>query len=196
MITTLISNYEVILECRYEDVSIPVIWLHWVRYGALCSTPSRDTKLRSCMANSQYQLWSPMRSQLIVGEPDSHSHNADTTHLEAAWDMLSAVEWSLLRGITVPDSQQHLMWTVTVLEVQELSSVKCIHQQRRLQTVKSGHSEVMANAHSDESERLIAKWPSPKRSQLHDGNSEIHSCWSKSNVRIKPHQSIRHLKNP
>jgi len=57
-------------------------------------------------------------------DPESHRYNGDTTH--ALRDLSLAVQRSVKRGITVPESQQPLPQTLTVLEVQEWSTENCI----------------------------------------------------------------------
>ena len=79
----------------------------------------------------------------------------------------------------MPDSQQPLPRTITVPEVQERSTVKRIHQKRRL-AAKSACRDVMANAPTDESRSRMRKSQSRMRSRLSLDNPEIHSCYLKS----------------
>jgi hypothetical protein len=103
-----------------------------------------------------------MRSRLGFGDPESHGYNADTAPDEAVCEKSSAEQRSLKWGTTVPVLQQPLPQTITVPEVQERSTVKRIHQCRRLavanaegeestNVLRSVPREVMANAPTDES---------------------------------------------
>jgi hypothetical protein len=64
----------------------------------------------------------------IPNQIPSHSYNVDTA--QAVRDLSLAERRSLKRGMTVPELQQPLPRTITVPEVQERSTVKCIHHQR------------------------------------------------------------------
>jgi len=72
----------------------------------------------------------------------------------------------------VPDSQQPLTRTITVSEVQQRSTMKRIHQFRRLITAKSAPRDVMANAPSDQSRPHMSKLQSPMRSRLSLGDPD------------------------
>jgi len=109
-------------------------------YSEHYSALFRDTELCSYITQFQCRIWSQMRSQLSLGDPESHSYNADTAHLETVWDKLSAEQRSLKRGMTVLDSQRPLPQTITVPELQERSTMKRIHQKRRW--VNKPHTQV------------------------------------------------------
>jgi len=82
--------------------------------------------------------------------PESHSYNTDTAHLEAVRDKSSAEQQSSMRRMTVLDSQRPLPRPITVPEMQEQSTMNCIHQYRRLAVVQCACREAMANAPTDE----------------------------------------------
>jgi len=67
-----------------------------------------------------------------------HSYNADTA--QPVEDKPLAEQWCLKRGMTVPESQQPLPRTITVPDMQEVSTVKHIYQSRRL-AAASAHGE-------------------------------------------------------
>jgi len=66
------------------------------------------------------------RPNTISNQILSHSCNADTAQAELDYSL--AEQQSLKRGMTVPESQQPLLRTITVLEVQEQSTMKRIDQ--------------------------------------------------------------------
>ena len=163
-ITTLISNYEFLWngDMHVYDV-LPAVWSHRVRYRALF----RDAELNSYMPELQCRVRSRIRSRLSLGDPELHSYNTDTE--QAVRDLSLAEQRSLKRGITVPDSQQPLPRTITVPEVQERSTVKRIHQKRKL-AAKSTRKGVMANAPTDESGSRRHKLQTRMRSRLSLGD--------------------------
>jgi len=86
------------------------------------------------------------------------------------------MQQSLKWGMAVPDSQQPLPQTITVPEVQKRSSVKRIHQRRRL-VAKSASRDVMANTPTDESRSRISILQTRMRSRHSFGNPAIHGCY-------------------
>jgi len=62
----------------------------------------------------------------ITNEIPSYSYSADTAQAVREWSLVE--QQSLSSGMIVPGSQQPLPRQITVLEVQEWSILKCIHQ--------------------------------------------------------------------
>jgi len=86
-ITTLISIYATTqlqwnADMQTYDV-LPAVWFQRVRYRplfrALLRVLFRDAELNSYMPELQCRI----RSRLSLGDPESHSYNAGTVHLEA-----------------------------------------------------------------------------------------------------------------
>jgi len=109
----------------------------------------------------------------------------------------------------VPELQQPVLRTITVPEVQERSTMKRIHQSRRLANTKSARREEMENAPTDESSSGMYKLQSRMRSRLSLGNTDSVSAIPtlspqsrdtqlllEINFRIKSYQPIWHPEKP
>jgi len=96
--------------------NVPVVCFHRVWYRAPFRALYKDTEWCSLCQRSNAQY-----------DPNSHSYNGHTAHLEAVWDKSCAEQQPCRRVMTVPDSQQPLPRPITVRVVQEWRTTNNIH---------------------------------------------------------------------